>query len=292
MTDVPSPLVFVEPPPAPETFNVLLYGPPGAGKTTAAATAPGPLLWVNAEGPGALGYARKAAAERGTQISEVRLDLQTPDPRNVLRQVIEHVRSGADPKPATVVVDTVGKVRELLASQLVEQGAKNSMRQWGEVAKALGGFVRVMRDEPVNLVLIAHESIEDADGDRIVRPQIGGALSEGIPADVDVVAYCAAHRTAEGIQYLGQLVEDRGRRAKDRSGGLGVVQPLDLSGWLATYRLALSTGVPWEDPKPEPEPEPAKAKARRSKAKPDPDPEPEPEPVAAGAVESLEGIEF
>jgi hypothetical protein len=29
----------------------------------------------------------------------------------------------------------------------------------------------------VNLVLIAHENVEDADDDRIVRPKIGGAFS-------------------------------------------------------------------------------------------------------------------
>jgi hypothetical protein len=61
MSDVSTSLTFVDPPAAPETFNVLLYGPPKSGKSTAAATAPGPILWVSAEGPGALAYARKIA---------------------------------------------------------------------------------------------------------------------------------------------------------------------------------------------------------------------------------------
>jgi hypothetical protein len=72
-TDVPAGLMFETPPDLPETVNFLLYGPPKTGKTSTAATAPGPNLWVNAEGPGALAYARKIAAQRGNEILEVRI---------------------------------------------------------------------------------------------------------------------------------------------------------------------------------------------------------------------------
>lgn len=242
-------LQFVEEPPAPEQFNVLLYGPAGSGKSTAAATSPSPILWVNAEGPNALAYARKTAAERAGRILEVRLDHQaTPDVRQTLREVIRYARDGRDPQIATVVVDTLAKVREALIQQLVVPGAKNSLQQYGDVAKALGGFVRTLRDLPVNVILIAHEDVADVDGDRIIRPLIGGALTETIPGEVDVMAYCAVHREENKVSYLGQLIEGRGRRAKDRSGGLGVVRSLDMSEWLGTYREALGvTPVPWED---------------------------------------------
>ena len=59
-----APALFDAPPAlGPEHFNVLLYGPPGTGKTTAAATAPGPIVWINLEGTGAMAYARRVAAE-------------------------------------------------------------------------------------------------------------------------------------------------------------------------------------------------------------------------------------
>lgn len=248
MTDIPAGLVFADAPPAPDTFNVMLYGPPGSGKSTAAATAPGPVLWINAEGAGALAYARKTAAQRATSIHEVRIDDHT-DPQQALHQVIAHVRSGADPQVKTVVLDTVGKMREALIRKLVQRGSKNTLQQFGEVARILGEFVRLMRDAPVNLVLLAHEQVDDADGDRIVRPQIGGSLTESLPADMDVVAYCGVHRDGDTIQYLGVLVEVNGRRAKDRSGGLGASRPLDLADWLAAYRAALASGdLPWEPP--------------------------------------------
>lgn len=244
-TDIPTGLSFVEEPPAPDHLNMCLYGPTGGGKSTAAATAPGPLLWINADGPNALAYARKTARAAGHSIFEVRVE-PGQDVRQTLRDVIKHVRDQSVPEVQSVVIDTVGKVREALIAQLVVPGAKNTLQQYGDVAKALGGFVRTMRDQPVNLLILAHEDVSDADGDRIVRPLIGGALTETIPGEMDVVAYCVAHREENTVQYLGQLVEGRGRRAKDRSGGLGVVRPLDMTDWIAAYRAALSSDIPWE----------------------------------------------
>jgi hypothetical protein len=239
-TDIPAGLMFEQAPDVPDTFNVLLYGPPKTGKSTTAATAPGPNLWINAEGPGALAYARKTATQRGNQILEVRITRQT-DARQVLRDVIRHVRDGIEPVPRTVTVDTVAKLREALIRQIVVPGAKNSIQQFGEVARILREFVQTMRDLPVNLVLIAHQNVEDAEGERIVRPLIGGALTEEIPGEVDVIAYTHSFKDDDSgdRRYVGQLVEAKGRTAGDRSGGLGSVRDLDLAEWLAAYRAAL-----------------------------------------------------
>lgn len=247
-TDFPAGLMFDAAPEVPSTFNVLLYGAAKSGKSTGAATAPGPIMWINAEGPGALGYARKVAAESGTQIHTVSV-VARQDTRQVLRDVISHVRSGAEPQVRTVVVDTVAKVREALIGQIVVPGAKNSIQQFGEVAKILREFVRTLRDEPINLILLCHQDIADADGDRVVRPLIGGALTEEIPGEVDVIAYTHSFMddTTEQRRYVGQLVESKGRIAGDRSGSLGSFRDLDLSHWLIDYRAALTPGdVPWD----------------------------------------------
>lgn len=240
-SDIPTGLIFVDAPATPDTVNFLLYGPPKSGKSTAAATAPAPILWVNAEGPGALSYARKVARERGSAIHEVRV-MRGIDTRTVLRDVIKHVRSGDEPQIQTVVVDTIAKVRERLIAEIVVPGAKNSIQQFGEVAKILREFVEVMRDAPVNLVLIAHQDVADAEGERIVQPLIGGALTNVIPGEVDVIAYTHSFKNEDSGErrYVGQLVEAKGRIAGDRSGGLGSVRDLDLSTWLFDYRAALA----------------------------------------------------
>jgi hypothetical protein len=238
MSDIPTGLAFAAAPDAPETINVCAYGPGGSGKSTFAATAPGPIMWLNFEGAGALAYARKVARERGNEIFEVRFD-PAADPRPQLRQVLDHLRDGHDPRPRTVVVDTIGKLRDSLVGVLVDPNSKSSLRQYGEVKKALTAVVRRLRDTDVNVVFLAHESIEDNDGDRIIRPQVG-SFAEDLVGEVDVVAYTFRHVTDDGERYRGLLRESRGRRAKDRSGGLGETRDLDFADWLAGYQQALA----------------------------------------------------
>src|SRR4051812_15374995 len=107
MTDVPV-LSFVEAPPAPTTINVLLYGPGGCGKSVAAATAPGPVMWVNCQGRNALAFPRRIARERNTTIFEVEFNRETPDPVGQFRSVLSHISNGVEPVPRTLVIDTLG----------------------------------------------------------------------------------------------------------------------------------------------------------------------------------------
>lgn len=243
MSDL-SNLIFNDAPTVPDTFNVLLYGKPKSGKSTAAATAPGPILWVNAEGPGALGFARKTAQARGTEIFEIVVDQKQTSTTDLLDNVYRHVKSGAAPSCQTVVVDTLAKVRDQLIAQLVVKGSKASLPQYGQVADKLGGFIEALRNLPVNLILLAHVDAKDSEEGRMVDPLIGGALTEKIPGEVDVVAYTSSVVDDDGARrYYGQLVEARGRIAGDRSGGLAGdrgIRELDLSEWLYTYRKALA----------------------------------------------------
>jgi hypothetical protein len=246
VTDVPAGLMFKAEPEPPRNFNVLLYGPMGSGKSTGAATAPAPILWVNAQGDGAMRFPRLKAAELGSLILEVEVPNPKPnhpaDIAQVLRDVLAYWKRGTEPRPATIVLDTVGDVRERLAKQFVNPRSKDTRSQWGEVAKVLKEFTLELRDEPVNLVMLAHESVEDSDDDRIVRPAIGGALTEAIPNEMDVVGYCGAVIDAETRErrYEAVFVETKGRRAKDRSNGLGVHRVIDLTEWLAAFREALT----------------------------------------------------
>lgn len=237
MSDIPTPLTFADPPPAASTVNALAYGPSGCGKSTLAATAPGPIVWLNLEGAGALAYARKTAAERGTEIRELRI-VHKQDPRPVLRSMIEYLRG--TPEVQTVVIDTIGKLRESVAHAI--GGVQPSQPQWGQIARVIEDTVRLLRDMDLNVLILAHEEINDSDqGDRIVRPLIGGKTTEKVVADLDLVAYMGVTRDENGVRYLAQFVEDRGRRAKDRSGGLGVIRPADFSDWLDAYRAALAS---------------------------------------------------
>ena len=245
-------LVFEDAPGAPGHVNLGLYGRPGVGKSSAAVTAPGPILYINAEGGNALAFPRKLAAERGTQIAEVRLD-EHSDVAQVLRDVVAHVRSSVEPRAQTVVVDTVGKIRDLLAARMVDQASKQSMQQWQAVTKIIRGFVQTMRDEPVNLVLLAHEDrVDSDDAPTEIRPGFGGVLAEQLTRELDILGYLGrVPATAEAPErFVGQLAPANSRVAKDRSNGLGRSRDVDLAEWIIAFRAALSpdtSDLPWDD---------------------------------------------
>lgn len=233
-----APDIFDNPPAlGPEHFNVLLYGPPGTGKTTAAATAPGPIVWINLEGTGAMAYARRVAAERGTELLEMQLR-PDEDPRERLRQAVAYALTD---EVGTIVVDTWGKVRSQLAQAI--GGDDVSLPQWGMIGKELRTILQTLRDLPVNVVLICHEAHKQ-DGEKlIVEPEIGGRSTAEAMAEVDVLGYTGVVEDDGERTYMARLIEGNGRRAKDRSGALGTHRQLDLSEWLETFRDALKTDL-------------------------------------------------
>jgi hypothetical protein len=227
----------------PATVNVLLYGPAGAGKSTAAASAPGPVMFINLEGPNALHFARKTARAADTEILEVRVDWGE-DPRAYFREAFAAAKErGVN----TIVIDTLGKLRDGIAFSI--GGESPSLPQWGQVGKAMTTILRELRDSDMNTILICHERVLDSDtGDRIVEPLVGGKTTTEAMAEVDVIAYCGAVRDENGTRYLAQLVESKGRRAKDRSGALGDVVELDLTDLIASYLASfVDDSLPFEE---------------------------------------------
>ena len=241
MTDMALELFSTEKMPA--TVNVLLYGPAGAGKSTAAASAPGPVMFINLEGPNALHFARKTARAADTEILEVRVDWGE-DPRAYFREAFAAAKErGVN----TIVIDTLGKLRDGIAFSI--GGESPSLPQWGQVGKAMTTILRELRDSDMNTILICHERVLDSDtGDRIVEPLVGGKTTTEAMAEVDVIAYCGAVRDENGTRYLAQLVESKGRRAKDRSGALGDVVEMNLTDLIAAYLASfVEDSLPFEE---------------------------------------------
>ena len=227
----------------PSTVNILLYGPAGAGKSTAAASAPGPVMFINLEGPNALHYARKTARDADTEVLEVRVDWGE-DPRAYFR---ESFVAAKERGVNTIVIDTLGKLRDGIAFNI--GGESPTLPQWGQVGKAMTTILRELRDSDMNTVLICHERVLDSDtGDRIVEPLVGGKTTTEAMAEVDVIAYCGAVRDENGTRYLAQLVESKGRRAKDRSGALGDVVELNLTDVIASYLASfIDDSLPFDE---------------------------------------------
>jgi hypothetical protein len=200
-------------------------------------------MFINLEGPNALHYARKTARDNDTEVLEVRVDWGE-DPRAYFR---ESFVAAKERGVNTIVIDTLGKLRDGIAFNI--GGESPSLPQWGQVGKAMTTILRELRDSDMNTVLICHERVLDSDtGDRIVEPLVGGKTTTEAMAEVDVIAYCGAVRDENGTRYLAQLIESKGRRAKDRSGALGDVVELNLTDVIASYLASfIDDSLPFDE---------------------------------------------
>lgn len=226
-------LQFVKPSTDTKYGKILLYGPPGAGKTNGAASAPGPILYLNAEGADALDFSREMFGN--DKIREVAFT-----GKQSMVDTYLHAKEG---KEKTFVVDTIGEMYRMLLEEI--GGERPTLQNYGDVNTMIERFVRSLRDLPMHVVIVCHEEIADQEGELVRRPVTGGKkLPEILMAMMSTVAYCAVvPRQEDGTpaRYMAQLVQAKGRRAKDRGGKLGESRPLDLNEWIQIMRSSSAT---------------------------------------------------
>lgn len=236
-TDLAPGLVFVDPAETVATYRVLLWAAPGAGKSVAAASAPGPILVLSADRPSAYKFARKHHA--GKDIREVRyIDHTTLD------AVYDYLRSDAGQDIRTLIVDPVSNIYDQLVdtATLRPDGDPN----YQAVNKKVLGFIKALRKFDINVVLIAHEKLNDGKkGDGKLYPSVGGpSLITKVLAEMDIVAHIErVVRTVDDVetqQWIGQIQPRDNIVCKDSTAALGERRIADLTRWfdLATEALA------------------------------------------------------
>lgn len=240
-SDVPS-LTFVDPNAVDKRWRIGLFAAPGGGKTVAACSAPGPILAVNADRPGAYRYARRH--HHGKQINEVRFQSW-----QTMREVYEYARDHQD-SIGTVVFDPANVIYSHLVKEHTGPSGKPN---WQTVNEKFLELVKAFRDLDVNLVLVAHERTEkdeNADTEAKIYPNYGGpALIQQVMGELDIVARMFRREATEDAPeaYVGQLVEARGYQCKDSSGALGRTRVADLSEWIDTANAQDDrSDLPWE----------------------------------------------
>jgi hypothetical protein len=235
MSDVPS-ITFVDPDEAAGRFRVVLWAAPGEGKSVGAASAPGPILVISGDRPGAYRFARRHHNDK--DIREVRfVDSQTlADAYTYLKGDGQDVR--------TVIVDPFGPIYDKLAEEFpTAKGETN----WQGLNKKIKGFLFSLRALDVHVVIVAHEKLNDGEGK--LYPQLGGpALINTILAESDIVAHVErqADREGEPPQYVAQLAPTGSHVCKESTGLLGARRPLDLSEWFEAATPD-DSDLPWSE---------------------------------------------
>lgn len=159
----------------------LIYGTPGAGKTTMAISAPNALL---------------IDADNGMKRVEKRFwvpSLPLTDYADLLELLASHE---VDPFE-TIAVDTLGRLVERIGDYIA---AENPMYRQRDGSLSLKGFgklklefqrlLRLIKDRKKHLIFVAHAN-EERDGDnRIIRPDGGpGAAGKELIKDLDFIGF-------------------------------------------------------------------------------------------------------
>lgn len=241
-SDIPS-LTFVDPAAVDKRWRIGLFAAPGGGKTVALCSAPGPILAINADRPGAYRYARRHHA--GKQINEVRFQSW-----QTMRDVYEYVRDH-QAEIGTVGMDPTNAIYD----QLVRENTVGSGKpNWQKVNEQFIDLIRSFRALDVNLVLVAHERTEkdeNAETEAKVYPNYGGpSLIQKVMGELDIVARMYRREASEEAPeaYMGQLVVARGYQCKDSSGALGRTRVADLSEWIDAANAEDTSDLPWGEP--------------------------------------------
>jgi len=209
-----------------DTAKVVLYGPPGSGKTTAASTWPKPLF-LSAEG-GLL-----SIRDRNVDVWEI-------NTWEDLEAAFDFLRKGGHGYQS-VVLDSLTEMQKKLADYVVRKFPAvkrayidlSSESDWGYIIDRSRKLCRAFRDLPLNVVFITLSQDVEVDGDNVTRPAMNGkTLPDELCGWVDAVVYCGGPTKAEDgtVQYRGQTVAAKGRRAKIRvPAGQGVPAVIPLT---------------------------------------------------------------
>jgi hypothetical protein len=245
-SDIPT-LTFVQPQDS-HALTCILYGPAKQGKTTAALSAPGPILYVNADRKSAARFARRI---HGTDRFQ-EIEFQGRPTMELVSTYLRTNEGGFQ----TVVLDTGGRAFDRVMEDVA--GLSPQVQHWGQVQTLFERWIAALCRTGLNVVIVCHEQIDDNDDDLLRQPMIG---SKKFPAKimglVEIIGYCAFvpggtrdDGTEVPDRYMAQLVQLRGRRAGDATGVLGQSRELDLSEWAATIAREYgedTSDLPWDE---------------------------------------------
>lgn len=204
---------------------MLVYGEGGVGKTTFAATAPKPLL-ADCEG------GAKYFGLRG-----ISMDVAFIEKWADMKEYLAALKDGGY---ETAVIDPIGELmsgklkRHMVAMgdrKLVQPDGSPSMAGWGWLKQTLRDYIRLLKDQGINVLLIAHVEEKEDEGRMIKRPMIETKISRDIVNMVDVVGYMTVIQDEEGNSKRAIYVDPTSDRyvVKDRTGQLGKIIEPDFS---------------------------------------------------------------
>lgn len=164
------------------TISALIYGQPGAGKSTLACSAPNAVLFDYDGGINRINGAHQIPTVQITCWEET---------HEALAEIEREM-----PECQTIIIDTVGKMLDYMSAYIIKNDSKMAMRDGSLQLKGYGvrktmfsNFIKQLAISGKNVIFVAHER-EDKQGDVVVkRPEIGGSSAADLMKDIDIMGY-------------------------------------------------------------------------------------------------------
>lgn len=206
-------------------LTMLVHGFSGAGKSTFAASAPGPVLILDAESgsdylDGVVYWNPATESPPEADGTWKYCVVQVLDYASVVR-AYEWMASGDHPFNS-VVLDSVSEIQQRCIDSIA--GANQMKREnWGELLRTVAGQIRKFRDlksHPVKplwaVVFVAMTNLKD--GKQV--PLVQGSLQSFLPYYVDCCGWLYVETDDFGIEHRNLLIgPDPLYEAKERMGG-------------------------------------------------------------------------
>lgn len=164
-----------------QTLTALIYGQPGAGKSTLACSAPNPVMLDFDGGATRINGAHQVPTVQVRKWEDVGGALEEIKEANEFQSII---------------IDTVGKMMMFLEEYIKRTNAKMrnydgslTLKGYGLRKQMFLNFIKEVSVMGMNIIFVGHEIEQKRGDDTIIRPEIGGSSTNDLMKELDLVGY-------------------------------------------------------------------------------------------------------
>ena len=164
-----------------DTLTALIYGQPGAGKSTLACSSPSPVMLDFDGGATRINGAHQVPTVQVRKWEDV-------------EAALSEIKESGEFK--SIIIDTVGKMMMYMEEYIKRTNAKMrnydgslTLKGYGLRKQMFLNFIKTTAVMHMNIIFVGHEIEQKRGDDTIIRPEIGGSSTNDLMKELDLVGY-------------------------------------------------------------------------------------------------------